>query len=158
MGQWEDYIYFWSLWKELPCHVCEYFPESVTHGITNKTWQSWSWSWSWIAGNRGGRYIEIPSHLTMLKDTIPEVYWDFLDVFNGQKVATNLHLPRWQMENNVHDAVWTLSDASHDIWMHKHTPLFPMIHGHGLCTTPIQEPGKLPWWCIESPQVWRRVC
>ena len=38
--------------------------------------------------------LEIPSHLTMLKDTIPEVYWDFLDVFNGQKAATNLHSPR----------------------------------------------------------------
>ena len=34
--------------------------------------------------------LEILSHLTELKDTIPEAYWDFLDVFNGQKVATTL--------------------------------------------------------------------
>lgn len=34
--------------------------------------------------------LEILSHLTTLKDTIPEEYWDFLDIFDGQKAATTL--------------------------------------------------------------------
>jgi len=34
--------------------------------------------------------LEVPSHLMSLKDTIPEAYWDFLDVFDGQKAASTL--------------------------------------------------------------------
>ena len=34
--------------------------------------------------------LETPSHLTALKDTIPEAYWDFLDMFDGQKAAITL--------------------------------------------------------------------
>jgi hypothetical protein len=34
--------------------------------------------------------IDIPEHLTELTETIPEVYWDCLNVFDGQKVATTL--------------------------------------------------------------------
>jgi hypothetical protein len=34
--------------------------------------------------------INIPEHLTELTESIPEVYWDHMGVFNGQKVATTL--------------------------------------------------------------------
>ena len=34
--------------------------------------------------------IDIPKHLLHLKEIIPEVYWDYLDVFNGEKAATML--------------------------------------------------------------------
>jgi hypothetical protein len=34
--------------------------------------------------------IDIPEHLTELTETIPEVYWDHMGVFNGQKAATTL--------------------------------------------------------------------
>jgi hypothetical protein len=34
--------------------------------------------------------IDIPEHLTELMETILEVYWDRLNVFNSQKAATTL--------------------------------------------------------------------
>jgi hypothetical protein len=34
--------------------------------------------------------IDILEHLTELMETIPEVYWDRLNVFDGQKAATTL--------------------------------------------------------------------
>jgi hypothetical protein len=34
--------------------------------------------------------IDILEHLTELTETIPEVYWDCLNVFDGQKAATTL--------------------------------------------------------------------
>ena len=34
--------------------------------------------------------IDIPKHLTHLKEIIPEEYWDYLDVFDGEKAATTL--------------------------------------------------------------------
>jgi hypothetical protein len=34
--------------------------------------------------------IDIPEHLMELTETIPEVYWDRLNVFDGQKAATTL--------------------------------------------------------------------
>jgi hypothetical protein len=34
--------------------------------------------------------INIPEHLTELTETIPEVYWDCLNVFDGQKAAMTL--------------------------------------------------------------------
>src|SRR5260370_35252502 len=34
--------------------------------------------------------VDIPKHLSHLKEVIPKVYWDYLDVFDGEKVATTL--------------------------------------------------------------------
>jgi hypothetical protein len=34
--------------------------------------------------------IEVPKHLTLLKEVIPEEYWDYLDVFNSEKAAMTL--------------------------------------------------------------------
>jgi hypothetical protein len=34
--------------------------------------------------------IDIPEHLSELTETIPEVYWDCMGVFDGQKAATTL--------------------------------------------------------------------
>ena len=34
--------------------------------------------------------IDIPEHLTHLKEMIPEEYWDYLDVFDGEKATTTL--------------------------------------------------------------------
>jgi hypothetical protein len=34
--------------------------------------------------------INIPEHLMELMETIPEVYWDCMNVFDGQKAATTL--------------------------------------------------------------------
>jgi hypothetical protein len=34
--------------------------------------------------------IDIPEHLTELTEMIPEVYWDCMGVFDGQKAATTL--------------------------------------------------------------------
>ena len=34
--------------------------------------------------------IDIPDHLIPLKEVIPEEYWDFLDVFDGEKAASTL--------------------------------------------------------------------
>jgi hypothetical protein len=34
--------------------------------------------------------IEVPKHLTPLKEVILEEYWDYLDIFDAEKVATTL--------------------------------------------------------------------
>jgi hypothetical protein len=34
--------------------------------------------------------IKVPKHLVPLKEVIPEEYWDYLNIFNAEKVATTL--------------------------------------------------------------------